>query len=99
MSLQDSIKPADDSQQVDQRSSQDRNGDAAPETRLPSGDNGCATEPRPAAAHIDDEAAAHIPDTLKAIPRCVVWRWAWKRAKGRGKAKWTKPPIDPETGF
>jgi primase-polymerase (primpol)-like protein len=38
-----------------------------------------------------------IPSELKALTRWVCWSWL-RRPDGKGRSKWTKPPIDPKTG-
>jgi DNA polymerase I-like protein with 3'-5' exonuclease and polymerase domains len=40
--------------------------------------------------------AALIPLTTQ--PRWVCWRWEWRTDK-QGNGKWTKPPIQPSSGF
>lgn len=40
--------------------------------------------------------AALIPLTTQ--PRWVCWRWEWRKGKGT-KGTWTKPPIQPGSGF
>src|SRR5208282_4023885 len=49
--------------------------------------------PRPPPAHVDDQAAANIPQELRDIARWVAWRWDYR------DEKWTKPPIDAAGKF
>ena len=46
---------------------------------------------RPPSAHMDDHDWEKLPVELKTGCRHVAWCWQWR-------SKWTKPPIDPETG-
>ncbi len=57
-----------------------------------------AATPKPPSAHVDDQAAENIPAELRVETRWLVWKWEWKPASGNAKAKWDKPPINPETG-
>jgi primase-polymerase (primpol)-like protein len=55
---------------------------------------------RPPSAHIVEEDVEGIDPRLRALRRFVVWEWRWRSPKApkKGKCKWDKPPIDPESG-
>jgi hypothetical protein len=52
--------------------------------------------PKPPSAHIEDIEI--IPLWMRELKAWVCWQWRWKPVKGKSKAKWDKPPIDPATG-
>src|SRR4051812_36721795 len=62
------------------------------------GTPGDAIPPKPASAHISEDAAEYIPLELRTKDEWVAWAWHWKPATDSSVAKWDKPPIDPLTG-
>jgi hypothetical protein len=39
----------------------------------------------------------HIPGSIKALRRWVVWKWTRRKDK-QGRGRWTKPPVSCKTG-